>query len=142
MQPTNQLIIPGRPQARIRNGSGRLLDVAIDYVRAVRHAARPLTQPDGTPANPTTAIPLNIELTYTSEHDIPPSQWHHESIPNADTAATLILQALTGSLYTHASQANPLIVTRRLITPLEATTRWGRNAERGCTIITWQRQDN
>lgn len=131
-----QLVIPGRPQARLHNGDGRSNAAGRAYLDAVRTAAKRL-QVDGQPLHQVEQLRVDVHLHYTSDHHAPPSKWPHESIPNADTAASLVLKALTGSLYAHASQANPLTITRTILKPHTAIATWGSAAARGCTVITW-----
>src|SRR5690606_20609545 len=87
----------------------------------------------GHPLVPHGHVHVDLLLVYTSDEDLPPTAWPHESIPNADTAASLILKALTGLAWTHATQANPLVTTRRVITRAESRERYGNI--HGATII-------
>lgn len=142
--PMQSLTIPGRPKSRLRDGAGRLLHDAHEYLTRVTHAARThLGRPDG-PAHPAGSIRLHIDLYYafTPEQvailDENRATWHLHQIPNADTAPGLILQALTGVLYTHTSQVDRLTVTRHVITDREAIARFGRRARRGAAQITWK----
>src|SRR5690606_41029778 len=88
----------------------------------------------GHPLVPHGHVHVDVTLVYTSDEDLPPTAWPHESIPNADTAASLILKALTGLAWTHATQANPLVTTRRVITPAECRQLYG--SLHGATSIT------
>lgn len=130
-----RLTIPGRPQARDRNSNGEPLAAAHAYLERVRATARELgLGRRGHPHVPHGHTRVNLTLIYTSNrNDLPPTAWPAESIPNADTAATLVLKALTGLAWTHATQANPLVITRRLLTPGECLDRHG--SLDGATII-------
>lgn len=130
-----RLTIPGRPQARDRNSGGEPLAAARAYLERVRAAAQAAGLPrNGHPHIPHGHTRVNLTLIYTSNrNDLPPTAWPAESIPNADTAATLVLKALTGLAWTHATQANPLVITRRLLTPGECLDRHG--SLDGATII-------
>lgn len=125
------ITIPGRPQAKDRDHSGRLLDAAKTFMDNVRETAAATTnQPhDG-------HVRLDLHFTYTAKKPIPLSDWPQTSIPNADTAAALALRALTSVLVHHKSQFNPLTITRTVLTPAESKALYGdRN---GATIITWE----
>lgn len=132
------ITVPGRPQSRTRNANGDLLQAGRDFLHTLRAAAAQHRGPTGAPLHPTGSLKLDIRLYYTNDHPLAPHRWHADNIPNADVAASLVLPALTGSIYSHASQANPLVVTRHVITPDEAIERWGEASARGCTVITWQ----
>ncbi len=130
-----QLVIPGRPQSRERNGDGRDNRTAAAYVDAVRQAAREHgLGRRGHPLVPHGHVHVDLLLVYTSDQDLPPTSWPAQSIPNADTAAHLILKALTGLAWTHATQVNPLVTTRRVITPAESRSLYG--SVHGATVIT------
>src|SRR5690606_10026758 len=92
-----QLSIPGRPQARLHNGAGRRNVAAHEYLATLTNAAKAL-QVDGAPRHPTDQLHVDVHLHYPSDHDAPASRWPHDSIPKADTAASLVLRALTGNL--------------------------------------------
>lgn len=129
-----QLLIPGRPQSKPRNSQGTDLAAAHAYTATVRAAATTAgLGRNGHPHTPNGHLRVDITLIYTSDHDVPPTAWPTHSIPNADTAPTLVLKALTGLAWTHATQANPLIVTRRVITRHECQRLYG-NPD-GATLI-------
>ena len=130
-----QLVIPGRPQSRERNGDGRDNRTAAAYLDAVRTAAKQLGLGHrGHPLVPHGHVHVDLLLVYTSDQDLPPTSWPAQSIPNADTAAHLILKALTGLAWTHATQVNPLVVTRRVVTRAECRQLYG--SIDGATVIT------
>lgn len=131
-----QLIIPGRPQAKLVEGrTGTYRVPGGEYVDAVRQAAlKAGLGRNGHPRTPHGHVHVDILLTYTSDENLPPTSWPDQSIPNADTAASLVLKALTGLAWTHATQANPLVVTRRVITRSECRQLYG--SIEGATIIT------
>lgn len=129
-----RIVIPGRPQSRERNGDGRDNVAAAAYVDAVRTAARHAGLGHrGHPHVPHGHVHVDLLLVYTSDKDLPPTSWPAQSIPNADTAATLVLKALTGLAWTHATQANPLVTTRRVITRSECRQLYG--SIEGATVI-------
>ncbi|HEX7040103.1 MAG TPA: hypothetical protein VF202_08335 [Trueperaceae bacterium] len=130
-----RIVIPGRPQSRERNGDGRDNVPAAAYVDAVRTEARRLgLGRRGHPLVPHGHVHVDLLLVYTSDENLPPTSWPAQSIPNADTAAHLILKALTGLAWTHATQANPLVTTRRVITRAECRQLYG--SVEGATVIT------
>src|SRR5690606_37431065 len=92
-----RIVIPGRPQSRERNGDGRDNRPAAAYLDAVRTAAREHGLGSrGHPLVPHGHVHGDPLLVYTSDEDLPPTAWPNQSIPTADTAASLILKALTG----------------------------------------------
>lgn len=130
-----QLVIPGRPQAKLVEGrSGTYRVPGGEYVDAIRQAARAAgLGRNGHPRNPHGHVHVDLLLIYTSDENLPPTSWPDQSIPNADTAATLVLKALTGIVWTHATQANPLHTTRRVMTRAECRATYG--SIEGATVI-------
>lgn len=131
-----RITIPGRPQAKLVDGRhGTYRPSSGDYVEQIRAAARQHgLGRRGHPHTPHGHLHVDLLLIYTSEENLPPTSWPDQSIPNADSAAGLVLKALTGLAWTHATQANPLVVTRRVITPAECRQLYG--SLHGATVIT------
>lgn len=128
--PAVRILVPGRPQAKDRDHQGNRLQAAKDYMDAVRDAATPHIQ-----RTLATEIRMDLHFIYTSHNPLTISAWPKSNIPNADTAATLTLRALTGLLVHHKSQFNPLTITRTVMTPAECQALHG--ATSGATLITW-----
>lgn len=133
------LLIPGRPQARTRNGNGRINDVADAYRARVERLAR---QAFGvTPRHPEGPVAIRLELYYAAseaelgEISARPVRWHLHSIPTGDTAPAIILAGLAGHLYAHAGQANPLLVERYVCSSAELLARFGAWCRRGAAVV-------
>lgn len=135
----NTLVIPGRPQSQLRNRRGELLTAGHNYLEAIKAYAAQLNNRHE-PLYSTEALRLDIHLYYATlaGANLPVDTWHRKSIPNGDTAASLVLSGLTGHLYAHATQANPLIIHRHAVTPDECLNRFGPQAKRGATLIRWE----
>lgn len=130
-----RIVIPGRPQSRARNAKGQALQAAHAYHESVRHHARQAgLGKDGHPHAPDACIAVWLTFVYTSTKlDLPPTAWPAENIPHAHRAPEISLLALTGLAFTSVSQANPLIVTRVVLTPEECQARYG--SADGATVI-------
>jgi len=82
-------------------------------------------------------VKLDLEVYYVQEDALErPLVWHNQKIPRADRAANIILTALSGLLYTHAGQVNPLQVERFVLTPYQCKSQFG--SQEGAVVVRWQ----
>lgn len=127
------MLIPGRPQTKENLAVGR------QYRQQVERLARRLALPYHAEG----LLEIRLELYYAipeAEYEQAvknPATWHLHSIPRGNNAAEIILTALSGHLYRHAGQVDPLTVTRQLLTPEMLTARFGPACSDGCAVVRW-----
>ena len=133
------LLIPGRPQSRLRNDHGQLLEGGQEYYNQVQRTARQAFS--SVPLFTHEPVPLKIEFYYAFSDEMigdiigKPATWYLHNIPNTHTAPGIILSALSGFLYTHSSQVEPLTVTRTIFSTREMIARFGKHCRRGATVV-------
>lgn len=134
------LVIPGRPQARLRDSAGRPLRAGARYLDLVRRLAR--RQFGGSVLHQNGMLPLRLELYYALADDglvgeirSVPVVWHLHNIPRADTAQGIILSGLVGTLYSHAAQVEPLTVLRQVLSVRESIAQFGRGCRGGAAVV-------
>lgn len=128
------MMIPGRPQSRSKNSAGESLAVSQRYLNRVRRMAHAIFGADPAPEK---SIRLIIRLYYVLPPPEPPQigQWHEYSIPRADRAPEIIIQGLTGHLYVHPSQINPLTVYRAVVSSAACTEAFGAECAEGAAMV-------
>jgi len=130
-----RITVPGRPQSKLRNAKGEELRAAHQYHELVRqHAQAAGLGRNGHPWQPAGQVAVWLTFVYASSKlSLPIPAWPDEGIPNAQRAPRVVMLALNGLAWTHETQANPLVITRTVLTPQECLQKYG--SRDGCTII-------
>lgn len=134
---TGTFIISERPRADRNNERGNT------YFWHAKRSATSALESDGLPVVRTGPIHISIGLIYPQpgamlEHDVRDiGLWGEHGIPRPERAAALILDALTGSLYSSVSQVEPLHVSRIILPAPKILEQFGPDNTRGCTVIRW-----
>jgi hypothetical protein len=133
------LLIPGRPQSRLRDDKGNPLIVGQRYLEYVRRLAR--RHYGNTPLVPGEPLALKLSLYYGFDSDQVehvrnlPAIWHLHNIPRADTAPGIILSGLAGHLYSHVGQVQPLTVVRIVVSSEECAAQFGSRCTAGAAVV-------